>query len=365
MSYLRGPLTRDQISSLMNSSGGSAAPAAPVVAAPAVVSEQTDSAPVAAAPVASAPAPATTIGDDETPVMPAVASGIPIVYVDPSAGWLPEVGGVAGGVHLRCAAVARVNLRYTDTPSNTILDEEYEAVLMPLPQIPDGRMFVDVDYDDRDFISTVPAGAVYELIPAEAKNKTYWTALQKALVDELQRSQTTDIFVNPDLKTYARVGETQDEFVVRCHDVAEEFASKATAALRDKYQTKLAAAQSKATDAQITANQYAQEFESNYGLSATVGNVLGGLLGGRRTRTQMAADAKREKAMRAKADASIAKAQVAGSAVYELQQKLNDDILAIDAEWGAKAQNITTKSIPLAKSDITVTDFRCVWIPVG
>jgi hypothetical protein len=93
--------------------------------------------------------------------------------------------------------------------------------------------------------------------------------------------------------------------------------------------------------------------------------VLGGLLGGRRTRTQMAADAKREKAMRAKTDASIAKAQVAGSAVYELQEKLNDDILAIDAEWAAKAQNITTKSIPLAKSDITVTDFRCVWIPVS
>ena len=34
-------------------------------------------------------------------------------------------------------------------------------------------------------------------------------------------------------------------------------------------------------------------------------------------------------------------------------------------EWNAKAENITTKSIPLEKADVTVRDFRVVWIPVA
>lgn len=297
--------------------------------------------------------------------MPAVAPGIPVAYCDPATPWLGEVGGVGGGQHLRGAAVARVNLRYDDKPTQVLHDEEYEAVLMPLPQIPDGRSFVAVDYDDRDLIPTAPVGAVYELIPGEAKSKTYWTALQKALVDELVRSKTAEIFANTELKAYSRIGESQEDFVSRCTLLAGEQADKALAAMRAKYETKLAAARGKATDAQITANQIAQELDSNYGLGATVGTVLGGLLGARKTRAQMAADAKREKAMRAKADAAVAKAQVANSAVMQLEQQLNDELLALDAEWAEKAKNVTTKPITLAKSDITVTDFRLVWIPVA
>ena len=55
-------------------------------------------------------------------------------------------------------------------------------------QVPDPRLFVAVDYDDRDLVPAAPAGAVYGLVPSEAKAKTYWTALQKSLVDELVRA---------------------------------------------------------------------------------------------------------------------------------------------------------------------------------
>ena len=36
------------------------------------------------------------------------------------------------GLRLRAAAVARVNLRYDDTPAKLVYDEEYEAVQVPL-----------------------------------------------------------------------------------------------------------------------------------------------------------------------------------------------------------------------------------------
>ncbi len=296
--------------------------------------------------------------------MPALAAGVPVSYVDPAAPWLPSVGGVPGGQHLRAAAVARVDLTF-DEGTEVVATEEYEAILMPLTQVPDPRLFVDVDYDDRDFVPAAPAGVVYGLVPPEAKAKTYWTSLQKSLVAELVRAKTTEVMVNTDLKAMQRPGETREQFVERCRTLVDTAADKQMTALRTKYESKLITAKAKATDAQINAQVLQQEYDANYGLAATGISVLGSLLGGRRSRSSMAADARRQSAANAKAGAAAQKAQLAGQAVVALEQELQQEILELDTAWNAKAENITTKSIPLEKADVTVRDFRVVWIPVA
>ncbi len=392
MSYLRGPLTRDQIGQAM------APPArvqsAPPVADPAgstapadlsVTTSATVEPPVAAAPaVASAPAASPTTapgtvapegvpavvtapavaGADETPVMPTIAAAVPVAYVDPATPWLPAVGGVAGGLHLRAAAVARVDLTYDDG-AEVVAHEEYEAVLLPLTQVPDVRGFVAVDYDDRDLVPAPPPGAVYGLVPSEAKSKTYWTGLQRSLVEELARSRTVEILVNTELKARARPGETREQFVARCHTLADVPADKAMTALRTKYETKLASARQKLTDAQINAQSLQTEYDSNFGLAATGISVLGSLLGGRRGRSSMAADARRQSAASAKVGAAQQKALAVGQLIDDLEAELNEEITTLDDAWNAKAENISTRSVPLEKSDVVVRDFRLVWIPVA
>ncbi|MFN8168261.1 MAG: hypothetical protein U0S36_05705 [Candidatus Nanopelagicales bacterium] len=315
-------------------------------------------------PVVGASLPPAVAGADESPVMPAIAAGVPVSYFDPAAPWLPAVGGVPGGQHLRAAAVARVDLTF-DEGTEVVSTEEYEAVLMPLAQVPDPRLFVAVDYDDRDFVAAAPAGVVYGLVPNEAKTKTYWTSLQKSLVAELVRAKTTEVMVNTDLKAMQRPGETREQFVARCRTLVDAAADKQMTALRSKYESKLITARAKATDAQINAQVLQQEYDANYGLAATGISVLGSLLGGRRSRSSMAADARRQSAANAKAGAAAQKAQLAGQAVVALEQELNEEIVALDAEWNAKAENITTKTIPLEKADVIVRDFRVVWIPVA
>jgi hypothetical protein len=393
MSYLRGPLTRDQIGKAMaiGAPGAAAPPAAPAASpapsaapsavAPSAVAPAPEavvsaaaapvSAPVAAAPampvpppVVGASLPPASAGADESPVMPSLASGVPVSYVDPAAPWLPSIGGVPGGQHLRAAAVARVDLTF-DEGTEVVATEEYEAILMPLTQVPDPRLFVNVDYDDRDFVVAAPAGVVYGLVPPEAKTKTYWTSLQKSLVAELVRAKTTEVMVNTDLKAMQRPGETREQFVARCGTLVDAAADKQMTALRTKYESKLITAKAKATDAQINAQVLQQEYEANFGLAATGISVLGSLLGGRRSRSSMAADARRQSAANAKAGAAAQKAQLAGQAVVALEQELQQEILELDATWNAKAANITTKSIPLEKADVTVRDFRVVWIPVA
>ena len=411
MSYLRGPLTRDQIKVAMEDGPAAAAvpaeTAAPasaaavgspdasdvtavvipsagvvteVVGASADVVTEPTMAPPAVVPTSDAtqmPAPAdiapstlpsvapAQASADETPVMPAIAAGIPVAFVDPATTWLAEVGGVNAGQHLRAAAVARVNLRYDDTPSKLILDEEYEAVLLPLTQIPDGRKFVAVDYDDRDLITTAPVGSVYGFLPSEVKTKAYWNSIQKALVDELVRSKSTQIWANMDLKAYSRVGETQEDFTARCLQLAASAADGDMAKLRTKYETKVTAAKKKITDASITVDQHQRAYDASYGLGAMVTSAIGGLFGGRKSGASLAADARRQREAQAKIDTASAKYTAAEQAYQDLENQLNSEILSIHESWQGKALNITTKDIPLSKSDVTVTDFRCVWIPVS
>ncbi|HEY5134792.1 MAG TPA: helicase HerA-like domain-containing protein [Candidatus Nanopelagicales bacterium] len=386
MSYLRGPLTRDQIGQAMAVGGAAQATAVPAPspaaatassATPGTTAAAQDAvappaaagvaAPVAPAPVAPAVVttiPPATAGADESPVMPAIAAGVPVAYVDPAAPWLASVGGVPGGQHLRAAAVARVDLTYDDG-TEVVAQEEYEAVLLPLTQVPDPRAFVAVDYDDRDLVTLAPAGAVYGLVPAEAKAKTYWTGMQKALVEELVRSRTSEILVNTALKAAARPGETRVEFVARCHTLTDAAADKEMSALRTKYETKLATARQKVTDAQINAQSLQMEYDSNFGLAATGMSVLGSLLGGRRSRSSLAADARRQSAASAKVGAAQQKAAAQEQAFTALEAQLNEDIVALDDAWTAKAEDVSTKTIPLEKADVVVRDFRLVWIPTA
>jgi hypothetical protein len=296
--------------------------------------------------------------------MPSIAAGVPVAYVDPAAPWLAQVGGISGGRHLRAAAVARVDLTF-DQGTEVVATEEYEAVLLPLTQVPDPRLFVAVDYDNRDLVAAPPPGAVYGLVPSEAKTKTYWTGMQKALVDELVRSRSAEVLTNAELKAMARPGEPREAFVARCHTLVDTAADREMTALRTKYETKLAATRSKVTDAQINAQVLQQEYDANYGLAATGISVLGSLLGGRRSRSSMAAEAKRASSASAKVGAAQSKASALQQAVADLETELQREVIELEARWNAKAENVTTTTVPLEKADVVVRDFRLVWIPVA
>jgi hypothetical protein len=96
-----------------------------------------------------------------------------------------------------------------------------------------------------------------------------------------------------------------------------------------------------------------------------VTSAIGGLFGGRKSGASLAADARRQREAQAKIDTASAKYTAAEQAYQDLENQLNSEILSIHESWQSKALNITTKEIPLSKSDVTVTDFRCVWIPVS
>ncbi len=379
MSYLRGPLTRDQIEGLMSDS---AAAATAVAAGPTGGAVPVAAADGGRAAGAGPAAPGATrsesaLADDETSLMPEVAQGTAVRYVDVAAPWLGDVGGSSAGTRLEAAAVARIALRYDETKADLTHDVEYEAVLFPLEEQLDISRVVQVDYDDRDLRQNAPDGAVYRLPDAKIGNKTFWTAVERELRDHLVRNLAIELPANTALKLYGRPGETAEEFEVRCLKFADDKADEEIAKLRDKYETKAKRLRDQIATAEdridVLEEQASSKKKSE--LLSTAGSVLGGLLGGRKRKGGMLGGLLRDsgsaarrrggtKASAERVDAAENKLGRLTEDLEELELEVEDDVTEIDAKWMSTAKEITTLSVGLEKTDVKVTQLVLAWVPV-
>ena len=367
MSYLRGPLTRDQIAVLMaDQKGVASAPLPP---------------PTASAPSASSVAPAAPAGslaDDESPLMQEIAAGVAIRWADVAAPWLTTVGGDPRGIRFEPAVVARVALRYDDEKADLIHDEEYEAVLFPVGDQVDPSLAIAIDYDDRDLRVEKPPSATYQLSKAPLKAKAFWTGVERDLVDFLVRSRSIELRVNKELRLFSRPGESADAFYQRCYQAADAGGDEDTAKLRDKYQAKVTSLQTQLQTAEDRADvlEAQQKGRRNEEMLSTAGSILGGLLGGRRSRGGLlgsvlgkagtaAGRRGRTAASGERLDAAENKIQLLHQQMEDLEADLTQEVTDIDAKWMAVAKNITTVPVTLEKIDVKVTQLSLVWVPVA
>lgn len=342
MSYLRGPLTRDQVAILM---------------------EDADRGPADPAATESAPA---GVDDDTTPLAPSVATGIPVSYLSPSAPWAAEVGARAGSTRLSAAVAARVLLSYSDTASKIRHRSEWEAVFHPLTDPFDPASAIIVDHDDRDFLPEPPADATYEL-PEVDLSKSYLTALETDLTDHLHVTEELTVFHNPELKLYSRVDETRDQFVARCHDEAVKRADAEAAKKVTAFERKIATTRTrmqKAGDAvrkaELDADLRRRE-EMVSGAEAILGVFMGRRSGtratgaaNRRSRTQRAEQA---------AETARRRLETAAAEILELEDERDRTILELRAEWEEKADWVDERTVAAGKTKTVVQDLRVVWIP--
>ena len=256
-------------------------------------------------------------------------------------------------------------------------DEEYEAVIFPLTDPVDVTRSIAVDYDDRDLRPEAPAQCVYRLPSAGVKDKTFWSRVERDLIDFLVRSRTVEIPANRDLKLFGRPGESADDFGARCLATANDLADKETAALRTKYEAKVTRLQSQiqaAGDRAEVLNTERKGRQTEEVLS-TAGSILGGLLGGRRSRGGMlgsilgkagSAAGRRSRSAAAgdRLDAAENKLENLHRQLEDLEAELTQEVTDIDAKCMSTAKNVTTLSVSLERTDVKVTQLALVWIPV-
>ncbi|MBI4933207.1 MAG: ATP-binding protein, partial [Actinobacteria bacterium] len=132
MSYLRGPLTREQIAVLMADQQTNA-PVAPPAGSPLPPPSPATAAPAPAPTPAPVPTATRTSGSD-VPLMPEVADGVAVRWVDVAAPWLADVGADPAGTAWEAALMCRVSMRFDDAKVDFLHDQEFEAVFFPLSE---------------------------------------------------------------------------------------------------------------------------------------------------------------------------------------------------------------------------------------
>jgi hypothetical protein len=363
LSYLRGPLTRNQIKQLMDAkkstqtvSAGIKAPnfTPPSFATPA--SAEPAPAPVSAAPPTSSP-----------------VSGRPVLPPDVPQYFIPSRA--TGPISYRPMLMGTARVYYTDSKQG--IDTEQPATL--LVPIADGPVVVDWDHaessdlTDRE-VEREPArrDASYAPLPAAAAKAKSYTDWQKGLVDCLFRDHSLELFTCKKLKMSSKPGESERDFGLRANQAARELRDAAVDKLRDKFAPKLALLAERIRKHEQTVEVQKQQAKSaKVDTALSFGSALLSAFMGKKLASAgnvgKAATAAKGIGRSAREASDVDRAEENLSAVQEqfkvLEEECEADVAEVTAEYEQMAAEIEPITLKPKKTNITVRSTMLVWAP--
>ena len=217
LSYLRGPLTREQIKILMADKKSAAAPAA-------AVSPQ----PAAAPPTAGAGAPAVSSAGEP----PVVAPGINVMYLAAS--------GAGQGLMYYPAVAGWLDVYYSSVKYK--VDATRKLAIAAL--LEDGPVAVDWDQAEEiglssDDLQTSPlTGANYAGLPSAAEKAKSYSKWNKDLLRWIRQNRPLTLYRSKRFKLTSSPEESRSEFLSRVTQAAREKRDLEVEKLRRKYSSK-------------------------------------------------------------------------------------------------------------------------------
>ncbi|MHB1296309.1 MAG: ATP-binding protein [Anaerolineae bacterium] len=354
LSYLRGPLTRDQVRSLMKPLKARSAAAAATVASAAGPS---------LAPIPTIQS-AATIPEGYSPAPPRVNARVAQYYLAPEGGaapgrqlvYVPQVVGLASVV-------------YGNAGTGRALVQNVAAVApVPEPYVPvDWWRYRAAGLAADRLLGQPQDNGAYAPLPAGMTDSPPYTRLRDDLLEAIFRRHRLSTWALPALKLQAEPGEGEQSFRRRCQEQAIAARDAEVAATQARYaqeveklQARLAKEQQELEDDRIEHGGRKQEEALSAGES-----VLGFLLGGRRTTALSQASRKRRLTQQARADvleseAAIAKLQQQIAATYAEGQRAVQEIID---RWARAALDVQQVELAPKKSDIHLDAFGLLWVP--
>lgn len=332
MSYLRGPLTRDQIKMLMAGRKHEA----------------------------SAPQVVDVVGprSSKRPAMPPQVTQV----------FFPASGSE------RVLYVPRLIGAATVRFANAKLDVEqsHEAILSA--PVPDGLSSADwtevSDINLSELEKTPIDGAEFSDVPAAAAQPGNYAAWQKDFLQTILASQRLQIFRCPALKTASKPDESEAEFRARIALAARENRDAAVEALRKKYAPKLAALQARLDRAQATVER--QKEQASHARMQTIISVGSTLLGAFLGRKALSASTISKATTAARGVGRTiqegSEAATAEQSVEGIRGQIADLETEIEVESAALAASepeVEVVDIKPARTGVSVRLMALAWVPQG
>lgn len=369
MSYLRGPLTRQQIKTLM-------APRK----APATTRPPAEAAMAAAGRGAAAGAATGLLA--QPPVLPPAIEQVYLPLALTESQGVRQVADRVGG------SVTPIEKRLVYTPTligfasvhfvdrKLDLDEmEDIALLLPLDaqnKVVSWKDARPIGLDPRDLADRPERDALFAAdLPPAVTDARAFGRLASDLAEHLYQGQTYTLAYNPALKLYSRPGESERDFKIRCQQVAREQRDAAVDKLRAKYQVQLDRLADKLDRQRRELAESEGQLKGRIGeevLSglATVAGALGVL--GRRSsslRGLTSVATRRRITAQAQANVAAAKAEIAQlqAQIEQLKNDMEQDIKQVTDQWTAATETIEQIKVRPKKTDIDVQKVALAWAP--
>ncbi len=365
MSYLRGPLTRDQLRRLKPPASPGATVPAPAVAA-------------ATAPAAApAPAgdPAARLGTEGYgPLAPTLKAGLVQVHLpvrvtaaeagaaDPAAAVLTyepcliacgEVGFVDREKELDSARPVRLLARADERAGGVDWRAAEPLALAPTELSAGGR-----------------ADALYASLPRGWDTAATHRAATTAFKDHLYGDHTLEVRHLPALKIFGQPDEDEAAFLGRARLAAREQRDLEIDKLNDKMNVKLERLQKKLQREERGLSEDEAEYDSRKSQEViSAGETLLGMFGvlGRKRSTGLStAASKRRMTARAKEDVVESRQEIAAlqAELEDLRAQLADDVADIGHRWEDALAGVETFTVSPRRSDVRVELVGLGWAPV-
>jgi len=363
MSYLRGPLTRNQIKILMDSKRENF-----ITTQPSEVIIPSPQPSIATKEVSEKKEVSETqiLGSKERPLLPPNITQ----YFVPVRGYAPS--GYSLTYLPSLLGVSRIDFIDDKIGVNLTLDKSYVTNITESPIPVNWENSVELKINVSDLETNPVENSVFSPLPSAAGNIKNYDNWSKDFLNYIYRVEKLELFKSPTFKQVSKPGETEQEFRIRLQVISREQRDEEVEKLKKKYETKYKSLEEKIRKAQQTVERETeqakqQKVQTTISLGATIlGAILGTKLGGvtnigRATTTARGAS----RVLKEQQDIERAK---------ETLETYQKDLQALDEEFKSEVEKLSQKIDPLteklevvvvrpSKKDIQLKLFSLVWLP--
>jgi hypothetical protein len=351
LSYLRGPLTRDQIKTLMDPRKA-LAPARAAGAAPAT---------------AATPAPAPVRGGAKQP--PALPPDVPRYFIPRRGG-----GGTDSGLVYQPRLLGVAQVRFADAKSKVDVVREVTC-LTPITHAAVPANWADselVELAVADLEKSPEQEAHFAELPSAASQAKSYAGWNRDLTSWLYQNQALELLRSPSLGAVSQPDEDERDFRVRLQQAARERRDDAVEKLRQKYASKIATLQERLRKAeQRVEKEKTQASQAGLQTVFSIGATLLGAFTGRKiisssTISKVSSAARKAgQAMEQSKDVGQASETVEAiqQQLADLQAQFTEETAALQAKMDPQSETFETVAVKPKKSDISVQLVALVWTP--
>ncbi len=351
LSYLRGPLGREEIKRLTKT--------APVPNVPSVPS------------VPKAGFEPVITRSNQTPgTLGTSGTGGTAPIVDPAI----EQFFVPGGTEYVPLLMGTARIAYAD--SKLGLDETRDVTVVT--PITDGPVAVNwdqaelADFSVNELSKTAPDGATFSPLPAAATKPKNYATWKKDFAQWIAQTQSLELFKSSRAKLVSAPDESERDFRIRLQTEAREARDAALAKVRQKHAARLTSLQDRIRRAEHAVQvQEAQASGAKMGAAVSIGATIFGALLGRKAistgtlgRATTAARGmgrvgrESEDVTRASENVTALKTQMA-----EVESAMETDLQSVSADWDLSNEPFERVLVKPKRGGVSVQLVALVWVP--